>query len=59
MGLVLAALIVIGLAGLLIRIISTESSELTLDGILPVTPDVINKVRCRVAIPSPSCFDWP
>ncbi|MCH8062178.1 MAG: DUF4340 domain-containing protein [Chloroflexi bacterium] len=43
-GLVLVALIFIGLAGLIIRLVSTESSELTLDGILPVTPEVINKV---------------
>ena len=41
---VLVALIVIGLAGLIIRLVSTESSELTLDGILPVTQDVVNKV---------------
>ena len=43
-GTVLIALIIIGLAGLIIRLVSTESSELTLDGILPVTPDVVNKV---------------
>lgn len=43
-GLLLVALIIIGLAGLIIRLVSTESNELTLDGILPVTPDVINKV---------------
>ena len=40
----MAALIIIGLAGLIIRLVSTESSELTLDGILPITPDVVNRV---------------
>ncbi len=44
MGLVLVALIIIGLAGLIIRLVSTDADELTLDGILPVTPDVIDKV---------------
>ena len=40
----MAALIIIGLAGLIIRLVSTESDELTLDGILPITPDVVNRV---------------
>ena len=44
MGAVLIALIVIGLAGLIVRLVSTESNELTLDGILPVTPDIVNRV---------------
>ena len=44
MGLVLVALIFIGFAGLILRYVSTESDELTLDGILPVRQEVINKV---------------
>ena len=43
-GYVLIALIVIGVAGLVLRLIAAGSSELTLEGILPVSPDVIDKV---------------
>lgn len=46
----LIALIAIGVAGLLLRLISAGSSELTLEGILPVSPDVID----RVTITAPS-----
>ena len=49
-GYVLIALIVIGVAGLVLRLIAAGSSELTLEGILPVSPDVID----RVTIASPS-----
>lgn len=48
-GYVLIALIVIGVAGLVFRLIAAGSSELTLEGILPVSPDVID----RVTIASP------
>ena len=43
-GYVLIALIVIGVAGLVLRLIAAGSSELTLEGILPVSPDVIDRV---------------
>ena len=43
-GYVLIALIVIGIAGLVVRLIAAGSSELTLEGILPVSPDVIDRV---------------
>ena len=43
-GYVLIALIAIGVAGLLLRLIAAGSSELTLEGILPVSPDVIDRV---------------
>lgn len=49
-GYVLIALIAIGLAGIAARLISAGSSELTLEGILPVSPDVID----RVTITAPS-----
>ena len=49
-GYVLIALIVIGVAGLALRLIAAGSSELTLEGILPVSPDVID----RVTITAPS-----
>ena len=51
-GYVLIALIVIGVAGLLLRLIAAGSSELTLEGILPVSPDVIDRVT--IAAPSGS-----
>lgn len=40
----LIALIIIGVAGLVVRLIAAGSSELTLEGILPVSPDVIDRV---------------
>jgi len=43
-GYVLIALIVIGVAGILLRLIAAGSSELMLEGILPISPDVIDKV---------------
>lgn len=43
-GYVLIALIIIGVAGLVVRLIAAGSSELTLEGILPVSPDVIDRV---------------
>ena len=43
-GYVLIALIAIGVAGLALRLIAAGSSELTLEGILPVSPDVIDQV---------------
>lgn len=43
-GYVLIALIAIGVIGLVLRIVSASSSELTLQGILPITPDVIDRV---------------
>ena len=49
-GYVFIAVIVIGVAGLALRLISAGSSELTLEGILPVSPDVID----AVTIDSPS-----
>ena len=51
-GYVLIALIVIGVAGLLLRLIAAGSSELTLEGILPVSPDVIDRVT--IAAPAGS-----
>ena len=49
-GYVFIAVIIIGVAGLALRLISAGSSELTLEGILPVSPDVID----AVTIDSPS-----
>ena len=49
-GYVLIALIAIGVVGLVLRLIAAGSSELTLEGILPVSPDVID----RVTITAPS-----
>ena len=43
-GYVLIALIAIGVAGIVLRLIAAGSSELTLEGILPVSPDVIDQV---------------
>ena len=43
-GYVLIALIAIGVAGLALRLIAAGSSELTLEGLLPVSPDVIDRV---------------
>ena len=51
-GYVLIALIVIGVAGIALRLIAAGSSELTLEGILPVSPDVIDRVT--IAAPSGS-----
>ena len=43
-GYVFIAVIAIGAAGLLLRLISAGGGELTLQGILPVSPDVIDAV---------------
>lgn len=48
----LIALIIIGVAGLVVRLIAAGSSELTLEGILPVSPDVIDRVT--IAAPAGS-----
>ncbi|MDA0768930.1 MAG: DUF4340 domain-containing protein [Chloroflexi bacterium] len=49
LGYVLTALIVIGLVGLVVRLLSVGSNNLVLEGILPISPEVIN----RVTITSP------
>lgn len=46
-GLVLIALIVIGIAGLIARAVSSGSDELVLSGLLPLTPDVVDTVNIR------------
>ena len=46
-GFVLIAMIVIGLAGLVIRVVSSGSDEVVLSGLLPISPDVVNKVVIR------------
>ena len=43
-GYVLIVLIAIGVVGLVLRLVAAGSSELTLEGILPVSPDVIDRV---------------
>ncbi|MCI0795925.1 MAG: DUF4340 domain-containing protein [Chloroflexi bacterium] len=43
-GYVLIALIVIGLAGLVVRLVAVGSNELVLEGILPIAPEVIDRV---------------
>ena len=56
-GYVLIALIVIGVAGLVIRLIAAGSSELTLEGILPVSPDVIDRVTIASPVGSAARLD--
>lgn len=56
-GYVLIALIVIGVAGLVIRLIAAGSSELTLEGILPVSPDVIDRVTITTPVGSEARLD--
>jgi hypothetical protein len=46
-GYVLIALIAIGVAGLVLRIVSASSNDLVLTGLLPVTPDVIDAVAIK------------
>ena len=41
---VLMALIAVGFIGLIIRVVSSGSEEVVLSGLLPISPDVINKV---------------
>ncbi|MXY46266.1 MAG: DUF4340 domain-containing protein [Chloroflexi bacterium] len=50
-GYVLIALIAIGVVGLVLRLIAAGSSELTLEGILPVSPDVIDRVTITAPAP--------
>ena len=56
-GYVLIALIVIGVAGLVVRLIAAGSSELTLEGILPVSPDVIDRVTIAAPVGSEARLD--
>lgn len=46
-GLVLIALIAIGIAGLIARAVSSGSDELVLSGLLPLSPDVVDSVSLR------------
>ena len=46
-GLVLIALIAIGIAGLIARAVSSGSDELVLSGLLPLSPDVVDNVTLR------------
>lgn len=46
-GFVLIAMIVIGLAGLVIRVVSSGSDEVVLSGLLPISQDVVNKIVLR------------
>ncbi len=46
-GLVLIALIAIGIAGLIARAVSSGSDELVLSGLLPLAPDVVDTVSLR------------
>ena len=46
-GLVLIALIAIGIAGLIARAVSSGSDELVLSGLLPLSPDVVDTVSLR------------
>ncbi len=46
-GLVLIALIAIGIAGLIARAVSSGSDELVLSGLLPLTADVVDTVSLR------------
>lgn len=43
-GFVLMALIVVGLAGIIVRVVSSGSDKLMLEGLLPLTSDVIERV---------------
>ncbi len=44
-GFVLIALIAIGLAGLVVRVISSDPSEVVLSGLLPISQDVVDSVQ--------------
>ena len=48
-GYVLIALTVIGLAGLVLRLVSAGANELVLEGILPIAPEIIDKVTITSA----------
>ena len=43
-GFVLIVLVAIGLAGLIVRVISAESDEVVLSGLLPIAPDVTTRI---------------
>lgn len=43
-GFVLIAMIVIGVAGLVIRVVSSGTDEVVLSGLLPISSDVVNRV---------------
>ena len=44
---VLMALIAVGIAGLIVRAVSSGSDELVLSGLLPISPDVVTRVEIR------------
>ncbi len=46
-GIVLIGLIVIGLAGLIIRVVSAGSDEVVLTGLIPISKDAIDRVVIR------------
>lgn len=56
-GYVLIALIAIGVIGLVLRLVAAGSSELTLEGILPVSPDVIDRVTITAPMGSEARLD--
>ena len=46
-GFVLMALIAVGIAGLIVRVVSSGSDELVLKGLMPLAADVVDKVTIR------------
>ena len=46
-GFVLMALIAVGIAGLIVRAVSSGSDELVLSGLLPLAQEVVNRVEIR------------
>ncbi len=46
-GFVLIAMIAIGLAGLVVRVVSSGSDEVVLSGLLPISQDVVNRIVIR------------
>ena len=44
-GFVLMALIAIGVAGILFRVISSGGNDFTMEGLMPITPDVIDRIE--------------
>ena len=44
-GFVLMALIAIGVAGILYRVISSGGTDFTMQGLMPITPDVIDRIE--------------
>ena len=47
LGFVLMALIAVGIAGLIVRAVSSGSDELVLSGLLPLSQDVVTRVEIR------------